>query len=304
MNSIFYPSVNVNLQGSYKDAEHIQNQHVQQMQNQLQAQQASYAQDLALDYAETFDSTAETRREISQNFLKLVKSSCENEKSASTVAVAAEAGAFGAIEHKSEHLTTLATLGELAERGTRLKKKITVGDNEVKEVYECSFPDCKRQFTWLWALKEHEKRHKQGAKSRDFKCSTCNKAFFTKSCLKSHMKIHTRKPHSYKCKYEGCKKTYSTSEGLRLHIRNHHQVDKRWVCPVEDCGKKFVRQSDMRLHIMRIHAKTRPHPCRFEGCSKSFACFSELRRHEMSHIRKQKKNETLQKKKKQKLLVH
>lgn len=195
---------------------------------------------------------------------------------------------------RSKSFLNLVNQGNIQEA-----KEIKFVSQDSSTVYQCSHKGCGRKFTFLWALQEHEKRHQQTDKVRNFKCNVCDKAFFTKSCLKSHMKIHTRKPNSYACKYTGCNKTYSTSEGLRLHIRNHHQVDKRWVCPVDACHKKFVRQSDLRLHILRIHAKTRPHPCTYEGCTKSFACFSELRRHQESHLRKERKAALIEKRREQ-----
>lgn len=229
------------------------------------------------------DENENERKEISKRFLQLVEYSHDTAQVPKKVA----RPSCRVTENPSKR--KFATLNQTAE----------------SKVHECKFPGCKRQFAWLWALQEHEKRHSRGMKTRDFKCPTCDKAFYTKSCLKSHIKIHTRKPHSYKCKFQECEKTYSTSEGLRLHIRNHHQVDKRWACPVDDCEKKFVRQSDMRLHIMRIHAKTRPYPCRFESCKKSFACFSELRRHETSHVRRlQKKGAAEKAPSKKKVKLH
>lgn len=71
---------------------------------------------------------------------------------------------------------------------------------------------------------------------KNFKCTTCCKAFYTKKSLNIHVKIHfTTK--EFAC--EICGKTFGRSVGLREHTKYVHTKAKEFPC--EFCNKIFYR---------------------------------------------------------------
>lgn len=96
---------------------------------------------------------------------------------------------------------------------------ITTTPPERRRVYECSYPNC-------------------------------GKNYFKSSHLKAHQRIHTGE-RPFICKWENCERRFSRSDELSRHKRTH-TGEKRFVCCI--CSKPFMRSDHLSKHVKR-HAK-------------------------------------------------
>ena len=95
-------------------------------------------------------------------------------------------------------------------------------------------------------------------KIRPYKCHKCKeKTFSRKGDLNTHIKnVHRRlKTKDYKC--TKCEKSFSNGGNLLTHIRAVHLDIRPYKCDV--CIKAFARKNDLKMHIKSLHSDIKDH---------------------------------------------
>jgi uncharacterized Zn-finger protein len=123
---------------------------------------------------------------------------------------------------------------------------------------------CKKSFSLLMCLKQHEHLH---SGERPCTCDVCNKSFTEQGHLKAHQCIHSGEcPYSYHI----CNKSF-TEQG---HLKVHHRIDSERPYTCDVCNKLLKVRCDLDIH-QHIHSGERPYIC--DICHKSFVYQGNLK---------------------------
>ncbi|CAI2366042.1 unnamed protein product [Moneuplotes crassus] len=102
-------------------------------------------------------------------------------------------------------------------------KVVSVGDivsGSFKQVYQCGYSNCTKQFSKTWNLVDHLRMH-EGIKP--YKCHICYKLFTQKGNLQKHLKQHVitdvEQRKKFRCDY--CGKGYTERYNCVAHMRKH-----------------------------------------------------------------------------------
>ncbi|XP_065088202.1 zinc finger protein 260-like [Ochlerotatus camptorhynchus] len=132
----------------------------------------------------------------------------------------------------------------------------------------CSFRTVSRSLLTI-----HERSKHSG--ERPFKCSHCDKRFYSEMHLKNHLVCHSA-DRPFPCSF--CEKSFSRKRNMEEHVRSCHSEEKPFSCEV--CPARFKVSQHLRIHA-RIHSGEKPYKCSF--CNNSYYHISDRKRHEMSH---------------------
>jgi KRAB domain-containing zinc finger protein len=118
------------------------------------------------------------------------------------------------------------------------------------------------------SLKSHLKSH---ADKRNFKCTTCNKAFKSLNSLNYHMQVHYDNRYEYQCDF--CQKSFPKKYALQKHIMVHLNY-KPFKCDV--CSFKFTTISYLKKHL-KTHFRLQLYYC--VKCKRSYKDLNRCRLH-------------------------
>ncbi|XP_064645289.1 uncharacterized protein LOC135498776 [Lineus longissimus] len=86
--------------------------------------------------------------------------------------------------------------------------------------HECQY--CKQTFTTKYKLRHHWRTCKLNTEKVEFKCSVCQKSFYSQQICDDHMNTHTgAKP--YQCRVENCSQTFHTASSRKSHESLKHK---------------------------------------------------------------------------------
>ncbi|XP_014603701.1 PREDICTED: zinc finger protein 658B-like isoform X2 [Polistes canadensis] len=122
---------------------------------------------------------------------------------------------------------------------------------------------------------------------RNFVCSECDSAFYTKHALRQHMFTHAGK--NYKCGLPGCPTMLRTASELKYHrsmIHGDASISRKYPC--EHCSYAAKTRTQLRRHQVRHEESTsveklRYHSCPYSGCTFRTRLSFHLRRHVLLH---------------------
>ena len=162
-----------------------------------------------------------------------------------------------------------------------LAAHVAIIHKKKEKPYGCD--KCEKRFFKKGQLDTHLTTH---GTSKNVKCTTCDKSFFSSY----HLGLHTRKMHlrpkpvkKFTCKL--CMKDFRSGQTLKSHTNFVHEGKG------EKCDICFVELSDtiaIRRHKKAIHERQIMYEC--DSCGKTFNEEGNLRRHVKTVHEKMQKN--------------
>lgn len=148
-----------------------------------------------------------------------------------------------------------------------------------KKMYKCSM--CEKSFFSEKGLLSHKQTMHGKSSKKVFSCNKCKMNFYTEKEFETHVEFAHRVVLN--CKY--CDKTLDNMKRLVQHENNHlKQVKSIYKCNV--CGKVVKTLAALKSH-KTVHNRNIPLQC--EVCNHSFKSFHALREHSAKHSDSQEK---------------
>lgn len=162
----------------------------------------------------------------------------------------------------------------------KLREHEDVDETEnIKNSYNCSFPNCDESFNCKSSLANHVLHHEQ---PKTYECKYCKKIMSDSTSLNRHLRRHTGgKPFS--C--EVCAERFITKHHLQEHVKSKHESLaeepkesklKVWTHSCDTCGRKFFDSANFKTHLLR-HTGEKSFAC--DICNEEFRLKHNLKRH-------------------------
>ena len=207
-------------------------------------------------------------------------------------------------KHRSTHRNVCTICGK--EFGNRhyIKKHIEAVHKQTRN-YRCNF--CDKTYTDSTPLRLHKEIHSADLSRKEYNCSQCESAFYTRSSLEAHVrKVHNKtlvtckicsvavdkyslKQHS-KRHYDlsakahqcgSCSKVCGSEKDLKTHSKVHGSKEKVYHC--EDCPKSYSQREYLKKHIRYKHKNSEEGKWKCSICDKYFAQSGGLHNHLKIH---------------------
>ncbi|XP_050419627.1 oocyte zinc finger protein XlCOF26-like [Adelges cooleyi] len=146
---------------------------------------------------------------------------------------------------------------------------LTCNGTGVKKSLIC--PQCNKVFKIQSHLDYHVLTH---SGIRPYKCTNCDKCFFTKSKMIEHQVVHSVRSHF--CAL--CSKGFKRKRSLEVHMESH-VIEKPFQCTT--CLRFFKNKQCLKKHHIRKHSGTKAYSC--DVCNRKFSLKDALVSHEKTH---------------------
>lgn len=182
-----------------------------------------------------------------------------------------------------QHETDLHKSGVCKECGKYFCNKYVLKKHELNHNLRVICSDCGRVYRSKEAFNNHKRykvcqqKTKKSSKDGEYQCDHCKKTYCTKAYLSKHLKYEHGSAEGFRCSF--CNKQFYSKSKLDTHIVKHTQ-EKKFSCEI--CSGRFGTQMALVYHT-RLHTGEKPYSCEF--CNAAFISASRrlehMRRHHM-----------------------
>lgn len=182
-----------------------------------------------------------------------------------------------------QHEIDLHKSGVCKECGKYFCNKYVLKKHELNHNVRVICSDCGRVYRSKEAFNNHKRdkvcqqKSKKSSKDGEYQCDHCKKMYCTKAYLAKHLKYEHGTAEGFRCSF--CNKQFYSQSKLDTHIVKHTQ-EKKFACEI--CGGRFGTQMALVYHT-RLHTGEKPYSCEF--CNAAFISASRrlehMRRHHM-----------------------